>query len=69
MDTFQVNIMMSNNNSSFFDMMPKTEALQWILYARDLAVKLKFLDFWKSPFEAILLSFLSRENVFFLEET
>jgi len=49
-------------------MMPKTEALQWIVYVRDLALKLKFLDVWKSPFEAMLLSFLSREKIS-LEET
>ena len=49
-------------------MMPKTEALQWILDVRDLALKLKFLDFLKSPFEAMLLSFLSGEKIS-LEET
>ena len=32
-------------------MMPKTAALEWILYVRDLALKLIFLDFRNSLFE------------------
>ena len=49
-------------------MMPKTAAPQWNLYVRDLVLNLKFLDFWKSPFEAMLLSFLSGEKIS-VEET